>query len=105
MMISIGESVDMGVVDQGMVSISPGKLLSPDAEMIVGNEWRRLVLRGVGKDEGRHMGQHDGGTGNNEEDFLPFLPVVISVGSRHLPHLGPVGLSQQTQSASNQRHD
>ena len=77
----------------------------PDAEMIVGNEWRRLVLRGVGKDEGRHMGQHDGGAGNNEEHFLPFLPVVISVGSRHLPHLGPVGLSQQTQSASNQRHD
>ena len=63
------------------------------------------MFRGIREDEGRAMSQHNGGTGNNEEDFLPFLPVIISVGGRHLPDLGPVGLSQKTQSACNQRHD
>ena len=70
--------------------------------MIVGDKWRRFMFRGVGKNEGRHMSQHDGGTGDNEEDLLPLLPVIIGMGAGHLPDLSPVSLSQETKPACNQ---
>ena len=31
-MVSIGQGVDMGIVDQGVVAISPGELLGPKKE-------------------------------------------------------------------------
>ena len=33
-MVSIGQGVDMGIVDQGVVAISPGELLGPKNEKL-----------------------------------------------------------------------
>ena len=98
----------------------------PDAEVIIGDKWRRLVLGGVGEDERGDVGQHDGGTRHHEESSSPSatknyvvtsielktvctsnspLPVSVRVTCRHLPGLGHVGgLHQTKQGAPQQRH-
>ena len=43
----------------------------PDAEVIIGDKWRRLVLGGVGEDERGDVGQHDGGARHHEESSSP----------------------------------
>ena len=43
----------------------------PDAEMVIGDEWRRLVLRGVRGNEGRDVSKNDHGTSNEEEAGPP----------------------------------
>merc|ERR1719189_1549487 len=82
--------VAMGVVDERVVAISPGELLRPDAKVIIGHEWRRSVLVLVREVESRDVSQDDDGDSNEEEDILPQLPSIISVGPRHLSHLGHV---------------
>jgi len=105
--VTIRQSIDMGVMDERVVAISPGELLGPDAEVVVGDELWRVVLRSVGENEGRGMTQDDDGAGHEEEDLLPHLPAIVSVGSRHLPHLAHVHalvLSQSQQSAGEGSH-
>ena len=43
----------------------------PDAEMVIGDEWRRLVLGGVRGNEGRDVSKNDHGTSNEEEAGPP----------------------------------
>ena len=43
----------------------------PDAEVVIGDKWRRLVLGGVGEDERGDVGQHDGGARHHEESSSP----------------------------------
>ena len=79
--IAVRQSVDMGVMDQRVVAISPGKLLGPeinknhssnnikmlklpDAEVVVGDELRRVVLRRVGENEGGDVAKDDDGAGH-----------------------------------------
>jgi len=102
---AVRETVDVRVVDEGVVAISPGELLGPDAEVIIGDKWRRLVLGGVGEDERGDVGQHDGGARHHEEGSSPSLPVSVRVTCGHLPGLGHVGgLHQTKQGAPQQRH-
>jgi len=97
MFIAVRQSVDMGVMDQRVVAISPGKLLGPDAEVVIRDKWRRLVLRGIRSHESRDVSENDHGASDEEEAGPPPLPVSVSVGARHLPDLGHVGLPQQAQ--------
>jgi len=99
-LITIRESVDMGVVNERVITISPGKLLGPDAKMVIGDKWRGLVLGGVRGDECSHVGEHDDRASHEEEAGPPSLPVSVSVGPGHLPDLSHVGLPQQTQASS-----
>ena len=78
--ITIRESVDMRVVDERVVAISPGKLLGPeikknhssnikmlklpDAEVVVGDELRRVMLRRVGENEGGDVAEDDDRAGH-----------------------------------------
>jgi len=62
--IAVRQSVDMGVMDQRVVAISPGKLLGPDAEVVVGDELRRVVLRRVGENEGGDVAEDDDRAGH-----------------------------------------
>jgi len=96
-LIAVRESIDVAVVDERMVAISPGKLLGPDAEMVIGDVRRRLVLGGVRGNEGRHVSENDHGTSDEEEAGPPPLPVGVGVGAGHLPDLGHVGLPEQAQ--------
>ena len=59
----------------------------PDAEVVVGDELRRVVLRCVGENEGGDVAQGDHRDANEEEDLLPHLPAVIGVGAGHLSQL------------------
>jgi len=103
---AVREAVDVGVVDKRVVAISPGKLLGPDAEVIIGDKRRRIVLRGVRSDEGRDVSEDDHGASHEVEARPPPLPVGVSVGAGHLPGLGHVGLPEQAQGgAPEQGHD
>lgn len=44
---------------------------SPDAEVVIGDEWRRIVLGGVRGDEGRDVSENDHGTSDEEEAGPP----------------------------------
>jgi len=101
---AIRKGVDMTVVDQRVVAISPRKLLGPDAEVIIRNKWRRFMLSGVRENKCSDMTENDHGASYEEENLLPLFPVIISVGMGHLSDLGPVGVPQQAESAANQRH-
>ena len=62
--------------------------------MIVGDELWSLVLRSVGENEGGEVTQDDDGAGHQEENLLPHLPAVISVGTRHLSELQEKSLNR-----------
>ena len=79
--VAVRQSVDMGVMDQRVVAISPRKLLGPeikknhssnntkmvklpDAEVVVGDELRRVMLRRVGENEGGYVAEDDDRAGH-----------------------------------------
>jgi len=67
-LIAVREGIEVAVVDERVVAISPGKLLGPDAEMVIGDEWRRLVLGGIRGHESRDVRENDHGASDEEED-------------------------------------
>jgi len=104
---TIRESVDVGVMDEGMVAISPGELLGPEAKVIVGNKWRRIMLVLVGEIESRKVTHDDDWTGHDKKDLLPHLPAVVGVGARHLSQLAqadPFVLGQSENSTCEGSH-
>ena len=89
---AVWERVGVGVVDEGVVAVTPGELLGPgehtnlyqrvsrvtrvkchepDAEVIVLHEGRGIHLTRVWEDEGGDVGQRDGGAGHHEEGSPP----------------------------------
>ena len=50
----------MRIMEQGMVSISPGKGLRPDTEMGVGDELRSLLLSVVLQEDIQRVHSHPG---------------------------------------------
>merc|ERR1712025_461743 len=86
-LITVREGIEVAVVDERVVAISPGKLLGPDAEVVIRDKWRRLVLRGIRSHESRNVSENDHGASDEEEAGPPPLPVSVSVGARHLPDL------------------
>merc|ERR1711915_618198 len=68
--VAIGQGIDMRIVDQGMVAISPGKLLGPNAEMVVRNEWRSFMLRPIRHSKSIHMSKTMTGIPTKRKQFL-----------------------------------
>ena len=60
----------------------------PDAEVIIGDKWRRLVLGGVGEDERGDVGQHDGGARHHEEGSSPSANTNYVVTSKYVTQNG-----------------
>ena len=90
---SIWQGVCVSVVDQGVISISPGEFLNtlqnlfkkvfdssnsnlcPNPEMVVLYKWRRLHVAGLRENEGAHMGESDHRTGGKYKQILPEFPI------------------------------
>ena len=84
-LITVGEGVEVGVVEQGVVTITPGEGLSTDPHVIVLLEfWSHGVL---GHTESIDVAKDDDGNGGEEEGLLPVLVAVSSV-TRHVSHGG-----------------
>ena len=52
------EAIEVTIVDQGVVAIAPGETLCSDAKVIIGDEWRSLVLRAIRHAEGVDVALH-----------------------------------------------
>jgi len=85
LLVAVGEGVDVGVVDEGVVAISPGELLGPDAQVLVGDKLRTSVLL-AHAGESVDVPQNDDGDAHHEKHGPPNFPAVFGVtASRHLP--------------------
>merc|ERR1719367_2790344 len=84
LLIAVGEGVHVGVVDEGVVAISPGELLASDPEVVIGNKLRGSVGTLVSHAEGVHVPEDDDGDGSKEESLLPNLKTT-PVATAHLP--------------------
>merc|ERR1719474_2517773 len=59
-----------------MISIAPRESLGPDTEMIIGDEWRRLMLRSIAHAKGVDVSEDDDGDGSEHEGLFPELPAI-----------------------------
>merc|ERR1719234_1284975 len=84
LLIAVGQGVDVGVVNQRMIAITPGKCLAPDPEVVIGDKLRGLVGALISHAEGVHVSQDHDGDGGEEEALLPDS-VSAAVASAHLP--------------------
>merc|ERR1719300_2250342 len=73
LLVAIREGIDVAVVEEGVVAISPGELLAPDSEVVIGNELGGGVGVLVSHAEGVHVPEDDDGDGGKEEALLPGL--------------------------------
>ena len=75
-LIAIWQSVQVTVVDERVIAISPGKLLGPDAKVVIGDEWRGFVRGSVGHSKRVDMAENDDGDAHKKEALLPHLPAI-----------------------------
>lgn len=84
--ITRGEGVEVGVVDQTVVSIAPGEGLSTNSHVVVLLELRSVWV--LGQAESIDVAKDTDGNSDDEEGLLPGLIAVSSVSARHAPHWG-----------------
>merc|ERR1719320_1849518 len=81
------EGIQVGVVDEGVVTIAPGESLGPDSEMVIGDEFGSSVLRAVTHSEGIDVSEDDDGDTSEEEGFFSQLPAIRVMASGHVADL------------------
>jgi len=90
--------VHVTIVDERVITISPGKLLHPDAKVVIRDEWRGLVLGSVGHSERVDMAENDDGDPHEEKSLLPHFPAISIMPSGHVADLakgGGLGLLEE----------
>lgn len=73
-LVTRGQGVHVGVVDQGPGAIAPRESLVADAHMVVGHElWSGLVVVSLVSQVGVHHAQGDRGQSHEQRQLLPQL--------------------------------
>merc|ERR1719391_335520 len=85
LLIAVGQGVDVWVVDKGVVAVSPGELLGPDAKVVVRDKLGTSVfLTHAG--ESVDVAQDDDRHPHHDKHVPPHFPAVFGVAAGgHLP--------------------
>ena len=76
------KGIGVGVVEQGMIAITPRELLSPDPQILVGNKIRpdRIDVAISMRHKDVDVCQNNDWDSNKEEEVTPHLPTPVIVG-------------------------
>merc|ERR1719397_624899 len=84
LLVAVGQGVEVLVVNQGMIAITPGECLAPDPEVVIGDKLRGGMGALISHAKGVDVPKDDDGDGSKEEALPPGL-VSTSVATAHLP--------------------
>jgi len=75
--------VGVWIVNQGVITVTPGKFLSSDAKMIIRHKRRRFCLRCISKHKSVDVSKNNDWASHEEEYLLPHFPSIWIMSSRH----------------------